>query len=148
MGYNKTKTLAKAGVFIMQKRGENVVREFYIENETGQRFSMMNIEKGCFLSSPTGLGYSYDTQYSQIGNDFLQNIRKLTQGQVGGELIFKKYDNYKKFVDFIESAIFLKLVYKIPFENGFTEFFKDIDISNIDKSEIRNRWGFKSSCNI
>ena len=132
----------------MQKRGEKVVREFYIENETGQRFSMMNIEKGCFLSSPTGLGYSYDTQYSQIGNDFLQNIRKLTQGQVGGELIFKKYDNYKKFVDFMESAIFLKLVYKIPFENGFTEFFKDIDISNIDKSEIRNRWGFKSFCNI
>lgn len=132
----------------MQKRGEKVVREFYIENETGQRFSMMNIEEGCFLSSPTGLGYSYDTQYSQIGNDFLQNIRKLTQGQIGGELIFKKYDNYKKIVDFIESAIFLKLVYKIPFENGFTEFFKDIDISNIDKSEIRNRWGFKSSCNI
>lgn len=132
----------------MQKRGEKVVREFYIENETGQRFSMMNIEEGCFLSSPTGLGYSYDIQYSQIGNDFLQNIRKLTQGQIGGELIFKKYDNYKKLVDFIESANFLKLVYKIPFENGFTEFFKDIDISNIDKSEIRNRRGFKSSCNI
>lgn len=132
----------------MQKRGEKVVREFYIENETGQRFSMMNIEEGCFLSSPTGLGYSYDIQYSQIGNDFLQNIRKLTQGQIGGELIFKKYDNYKKLVDFIESANFLKLVYKIPFENGFTEFFKDIDISNIDKSEIRNRYGFKSSCNI
>lgn len=132
----------------MQKRGEKVVREFYIENETGQRFSMMNIEEGCFLSSPTGLGYSYDTQYSQIGNDFLQNIRKLTQGQIGGELIFKKYDNYKKFVDFIESAIFLKLVYKIPFKNGFTEFFKDIDISNIDKSEIRNRWSFKSSYNV
>lgn len=132
----------------MQKRGEKVVREFYIENETGQRFSMMNIEEGCFLSSPTGLGYSYDTQYSQIGNDFLQNIRKLTQGQIGGELIFKKYDNYKKLVDFIESANFLKLVYKIPFENGFTEFFKDIDISNIDKSEIRNRRSFKSACNI
>ena len=125
-----------------------MVREFYIENETGQRFSMMNIEEGCFLSSPTGLGYGYDIQYSQIGNDFLQNIRKLTQGQIGGELIFKKYDNYKKLVDFIESANFLKLVYKIPFKNGFTEFFKDIDISNIDKSEIRNRWGFKSSCNI
>lgn len=132
----------------MQKRGEKVVREFYIENETGQRFSMMNIEEGCFLSSPTGLGYSYDIQYSQIGNDFLQNIRKLTQGQIGGELIFKKYDNYKKLVDFIESANFLKLVYKIPFENGFTEFFKDIDISNIDKSEIRNRRSFKSSCSV
>ena len=39
-----------------------MVREFYIENETGQRFSMMNVEKGCFLSSPSGLGDSYDIQ--------------------------------------------------------------------------------------
>ena len=125
-----------------------MVREFYIENETGQRFSMMDIEKGCFLSSPSGLGYSYDIQYAQIGNDFIQNIRKLTQGQIGGELIFKKYDNYKKFIDFVESTEILKFVYKVPFDNGFTEYFKDIDISNVDKSEIRHRWSSKSSCNI
>lgn len=125
-----------------------MVREFYIENETGQRFSMMDVEKGCFLSSPTGLGYSYDIQYAQIENNFIQNIRKLIQGQFGGELIFENYDNYKKFIDFVESAIFLKFVYKVPFENGFTEYFKDIDISNVDKSEIRYRWRFKSSCDI
>lgn len=113
-----------------------MVREFYIENETGQRFSMMNIEEGCFLNSPSGLGYGYDTQYSQIGNDFIQNIRKLVQGQISGELIFKNYDNYKNFIDFIEGSENLKFVYKVPFENGFTEYFKDIDISNIDKSEI------------
>ena len=133
---------------LCSKRGEKVVREFYIENETGQRFSMMNVEEGCFLSSPSGLGYSYDIQYAQIGNDFIQNIRKLTQGQISGELIFKKYDNYKKFIDFVESTEILKFVYKVPFENGFTEYFKDIDISNVDKSEIRHRWSFKSSCDV
>lgn len=132
----------------MLKRGVKVVREFYIENETGQRFSMMNIEEGCFLNAPTGLGYSYDTQYSQIGNDFIQNIRKLTQGQIGGELIFKNYDNYKNFVNFVESTNFLKFVYKVPYENGFTEYFKDIDISSIDKTEKRSKWRFKCSCNV
>lgn len=116
-----------------------MVREFYIENETGQRFSMMNVEEGCFLSSPTGLGYGYETEYSQIGNDFIPNIRKITQGQVGGELIFKDYDFYKNFVDFVESAEFLKFVYKVPLENGFTEYFKDIDISIVDKTEKRHR---------
>lgn len=125
-----------------------MVREFYIENEIGQRFSMMDTGESCFLSSPTGLGYSYDTQYVQIGNNFIQNIRKLTQGKIGGELIFDKYDNYKKFIDFVESTNFLKFVYKVPFENEFTEYFKDIDISNVDKSEIRYRWGSKSSCDI
>lgn len=125
-----------------------MVREFYIENETGQRFSMMDMDKGCFLNSPTGLGYSYDTQYVQIGNNFIQNIRKLTQGKIEGELIFNKYDNYKKIIDFVESTNYLKFVYKVPFEDGVKEYFKDIDISNVDKGEIRHRWIFKSSCNI
>lgn len=112
-----------------------MVREFYIENDTGQRFSMMNIEEGCFLNSPTGLGYGYDIEYSQIGDEFIQNIRKITQGQVNGELIFKNYDNYKNFIDFIESTETLKLVYRVPFNDGFTEYFKDIDISSVEKSE-------------
>lgn len=115
-----------------------MVREFYIENQLGQRFSMMNIEEGCFFSSPNGLGYGYDIQYSQIGDNFIQNIRRITQGQINGESIFKNYDNYKKFIDFVESANFLKLVYKVPFQNGFTEYFKDIDISTIEKGEKRH----------
>ena len=113
-----------------------MVREFYMENETGQRFSMMDIEKGCFLSSPNVLGYSYDIEYEQIGDNFIQNIRKLTQGQISGELIFKKYDNYKLFVDFIEGAVSLKIVYKVPFNEGYIEYFKDIDISTVEKGEI------------
>lgn len=113
-----------------------MVREFYIENETGQRFSMMDIGSGCFLSSPSGLGYSYDIEYAQIGDNFIQNIRRLTQGQISGELIFKTYEKYKEFVDFIESAINLKFVYKIPLKKGIIEYFKDIDISSVEKSEI------------
>lgn len=132
----------------MLKRGVKVVREFYIENETGQRFSMMNIEEGCFLNEPSGLGYSYDIEYSQIGNDFIQNIRTLVQGQISGELIFKNYDNYKNFIDFVESSEKLKFVYKVPFEDGFKEYFKDIDVSNVDKGEKRIKWVFSSSCDI
>lgn len=112
-----------------------MVRHFFLENEKGQRFSMMDVEKGCFLSSPSGLGYSYDIEYAQIGDNFLQNIRKLSQGRISGELVFKKYENYKKIIDFIESAESLKFVYKVPYEMGYTEYFKDIDISDIDKSE-------------
>lgn len=59
----------------------------------------------------------------------------MTQGSIAGELVFKSYDNYKKIIDFIESAESLKFVYKVPYENGFIEYFKDIDISNIDKTE-------------
>lgn len=113
-----------------------MVREFYIENELGQRFSMMDIEKCCFLSSPTGLGYSNDIQFIQIENEFIENIKKIAQGQISGELIFKKYDNFKKLVDFVEGAENLKLVYKLPLENETIEYFKDIDIATIEKGEI------------
>lgn len=43
-----------------------MVREFYLINELGQSFSMMNIEEGCFLDEPSGLGYEYDNKYEQI----------------------------------------------------------------------------------
>ena len=72
-----------------------MVREFYIENDKGQRFSMMDIENSCFLNSPSGLGYSYNTEYAQIGDNFIQNIRKITQGSISGELIFNDSDMKK-----------------------------------------------------
>lgn len=113
-----------------------MVREFYIENELGQRFSMMDIEKCCFLSSPTGLGYSNDIQFIQIENDFIEDIKKIAQGQISGELIFKKYDNFKKFIDFIEGANELKLVYKVPLESETIEYYKDVNVSTVEKGEF------------
>ncbi len=113
-----------------------MVREFYIENGLGQRFSMMDIEKCCFLSSPTGLGYSNNIQFIQIENDFIEDIKRIAQGQISGELIFKKYDNFKKFIDFIEGLEDLKLVYRIPLENETIEYYKDIDVSTVEKGEF------------
>ena len=112
-----------------------MVREFYIENELGQRFSLMDVENDCFLNSPNGLGYSYNIEYSQIGNNFIQNIKKISQGRIAGELVFVSYENYKSFVDFVESANNLKIVYRVPFQGGYSEYFKDIDVSSIEKSE-------------
>ena len=81
------------------------------------------------------MGYSYNTEYSQIGDNFIQNIRKLAQGQISGELVFKNYDNYRNFINFVESANSLKFVYIIPFENGTIEYFKDVDIASVEKGQ-------------
>ena len=125
-----------------------MVREFYIENDLGQRFSLMDVENYSFLNSPSGLGYSYNSEYVQIENNFIQSVIKLAQSQISGDLVFKSYENYKNFVNFIQSANFLKLAYKLPYENGVKEFFKDIDISNVDKTEKRIKWLFNRSCDI
>ena len=114
-----------------------MVREFKLVNEKGQEYSLMDIENYCLLTEPSGLGYQYSTEYEQLGNTFIQNLRRLEQGQISGMVNFKKYDNYKKLVDFIESSESLKFAYKIPFKNGAKEYLKDVNIQSISKTQIQ-----------
>lgn len=114
-----------------------MVRGFRLLNEKGQEFSMMDIYNYCLLSEPSGLGYSYNTEYEQLGNTFVENIRKAEKGQFDATISFLKYDNYKNFIDYIESSEELRLAYKIPFEIGEKEYLRDIQIQSISKSEIQ-----------
>ena len=114
-----------------------MVREFKLVNEKGQEYSLMNINDYCLLTEPTGLGYSYSTEYERLGNTFIANLRKVEQGQINGIVNLLKYDNYKNFIDFIESSEKLKFSYKIPFEQGVKEYFKDVNIQSVPKSEIQ-----------
>lgn len=114
-----------------------MVREFKLVNEKGQEYSLMDIENHALLTEPSGLGYSYSTEYEQLGNTFITNLRKIEQGQVAGQVNFLKYDNYKALVDFIEQSEQLRISYIIPYENGQKEYFKDIQIQSLSKSEIQ-----------
>lgn len=114
-----------------------MVREFKLINENGQEYSLMDIERYCLLTDPSGLGFSYTTEYEQLGNTFISNLRKLEQGQISGTVNFLSYDNYKNFVDFIERAESLKFAYKIPFKNSSKEYFKDVNIQSLTKTQIQ-----------
>lgn len=112
-----------------------MVREFKLLNEKGQSFSLMDIENYCLLTEPTGLGYTYSTEYEQLGNTFVENLRKLEQGQINAVANFLYYDNYKNFIDFIEMSESLVLAYKIPFKDKQEEYLRNINIQTIGKSE-------------
>lgn len=112
-----------------------MVREFKLVNEKGQEYSLMDIYNHCLLTDPSGLGYSYSTEYEQLGNTFVTNLRKFEQGQISGTANFLSYDNYKNLVDFIEASESLRFSYKIPFQNGQKEYFKDIQIQSITKTQ-------------
>lgn len=115
-----------------------MVREFYLENEIGQRFSLMDIKNGCLLTNPEGLGFSRNLTYEQVADDFVENINKLNQAQISGEINFLNYDNYRKFTDFILRANALKLIYIMPTsEDQQEEYFKNIKISELTKTEIK-----------
>ena len=114
-----------------------MVRGFRLLNEKGQEFSMMDIHNYCLLTDPNGLGLSYYTEYEQLGNTFIEILRKIEQKPITAAVNFTKYDNFKKFIDFIEDSDELKLAYKVPYENGEKEYFKDIEIQEISKTQIQ-----------
>ena len=114
-----------------------MVRGFRLINEKGQEFSMMDIENYCLLTEPTGLGFSYETDYEQLGYTFIQKARKLLQGQLPAKINFLNYDNYRKLIDFIQDSESIRLVYKVPYKNREKEYYRDLDINILTKSEMQ-----------
>ena len=114
-----------------------MVREFKLINEKGQSYSLMDIKNYCLLTEPGGLGYSYNTQYEQLGNTFISNLRSINQGKINGQVNFLSYDNFKSLVDFIEGSEQLKFYYKVPITDGVREYYKDIQIQSLTKTEMQ-----------
>jgi hypothetical protein len=112
-----------------------MVREFNLINEKGKTFSLMDIENYVLLTDPAGLGYRYYTEYEKVGTAFLVNKREIEQQPITGIVNSLKYDNIKKLGDYIESSKNLRFQYKIPFENGAKEYYKDIKIQELTKSQ-------------
>lgn len=104
---------------------------------SGQKYSLMDINNYCLLTDPTGLGYSYTTEYEQLGDTFVENFGKITQGQIPATVNFLSYDNFRDFVNFIEGSESLRFAYKIPFKDGAKEYLKDVKIQSLTKSQIQ-----------
>lgn len=114
-----------------------MVREFKLINEKGQEFSMMDIENFCLLTEPSGLGYSYSREYKKLGHTFVETFGSIEQGQIPATVNFLNYDNYRNFVEFIEKSENLKIGYKIPFKDKQKEYYKDINLQMLTKTEIQ-----------
>lgn len=112
------------------------IRNFYFENELGERIDCQDIDGNLFLYEVTGLGYEEEIDYIQVGNSFVENSRKIKQNQIDGELEFYNmtYDEYSNFVNFILNAKELKLIY-VPKTTNRTEYYRDIDLFKIEKLE-------------
>ena len=113
-----------------------MTRKFSIINEKGQEYPLNDLKNYAFLTSPNGLGSSYKTEYQNIGDVFIEDIRKHNQGNMTADLNFRNYDNYNKFVNFIELSEKISLLYEIPFETKpQRKFYIDVNIQSIGKSE-------------
>ena len=111
-----------------------MIRQFYLENEYGQRWDLNNPATG-LLISPEGLGYSMESSYVPIGHSFIQNYFKESQQAVTGTVMFGSTAPYvacNKFIGFTNAASELKLIYK----TDAGEYYRDVDLVEFGKSEI------------
>lgn len=116
------------------------IRRFLLENEKGQQFRMDNLNEGCFLVSPSNLGYSYEADFVRLGYSFIENNREIQQKNPSGTAYFKSYDKVKEFIDFVENSNELKWIYIIPFESEEKKYYRDVTIVKLDKTEKSGKW--------
>ena len=118
------------------------MRKFYLENEIGSRLPL-NGEEGIFLSNPAGLGMTMPSDFADIHYGFFREVSKNTEPQstVTCDLVFigeNAYADYRSFVDWCNGSVSLHLIYK-PY--GTTEFYRDVYISYLTKTELTDtRW--------
>lgn len=111
------------------------IRNFYFENELGERIDCQKIDGNLFLHNVSGLGFEKNIEYVKIGNSYVKNKDTLIQNIITGELDFydMTYDEYISFIDFVLTAKELKLVY-IPKRKNRKEFYRDIDLIKIEQN--------------
>lgn len=112
------------------------IRNFYLENEKGNKIDFQAFDGGIFLYKVSGLGYEENISYEQVGDTFIPINKQLVQKPIEGTLEFDEnsYNEYHKFVNFINRSKNLKLIY-VPKLTNRIEFYRDIDFIRIDKSE-------------
>lgn len=113
------------------------VRKFGLINEKGEEYSLMDIQNYCLLTEPEGLGYDYSIEYERVGNMFVENTRNLNQNTITGTLNTIGYENYFKFIEFIEHSEKLRFHYVIPYTENTAEYYRDVDFESISKTEIQ-----------
>ncbi len=118
------------------------MRKFYIENENGSRLPL-NGETGIFFSNPAGLGLTLPTDFADIHKGFFRSTagESEPQGTITGDLVFigeNAYADYRDFVNWCSTSVSLHLIY-LPY--GTTEFYRDIQIGYLTKTELtETRW--------
>lgn len=106
--------------------------KFYIMNEKAVRYDLNSPEKGVF-TAPDGFGVAYSSNYLSVGNIWAAESRKLEQPTPSGKIVFplKPYQTFNDFINFINAATGLVLVYQPAGLDK--EYFADIDIVSIKK---------------
>lgn len=104
------------------------MRSFKLRNAAGYEYDLTDKEH--FLYDPSDLGFSYDTDYQQVGPQFIQISETLKQPKPSGIIKFNDYAEYTAFIKFIQKRP-LVLTYK----PDHAEFRLNCKVASLEKAE-------------
>lgn len=105
------------------------VRNFKLLNKFGQEYDMTRPD--ALFHSPTGLGWGRSATASRVGDAYIITGRSENKSAPSGEMVFRTYQEYKKFLLFCQIGG-LTLAYK-PIDKWQ---YLDVEVA-IDKDEIK-----------
>lgn len=105
--------------------------KFYFENEEKQRLNLQG--EDYLIVDLSGLGMSNDTQYTKIGNTFVNHYLDMVQNEIVFGVVFvppNVHDKLQTFSSFINGAKSLYLIYE-PSTTKKVEYRRDVDIVGV-----------------
>lgn len=114
------------------------VRQFWLENANGIKYSLHRVES--FLNTPSGLGYGVDISTFKLGDSNVIATEEYNLGSVEGEILFmeereKAYQQYFQFAQFLYARP-ITLHYVPP--NTFDGYHCQVRITNVEKGEVNS----------
>lgn len=109
------------------------MRKFYVENENNQRFSLWG--NRVYMVEPSGLGIKHEASYIRIGKSFLRNKLQIAQSEIGGKIEFIDPGANRRFNEFYNFCAAASELYLVYDPGDGTEYIRDIDITEIGKTE-------------
>lgn len=108
-------------------------RKFKLINSVGAEYDLCDLNHA--LYSPDGLGFNKNIDSVQVGSAFAPVEDKLNQQTITGEIVFKSYEYYSEFNDFISSG---ELTFAYQPRNYDIWYYRSCKVKRLDKSEINS----------
>lgn len=110
------------------------MRKFYLRNASGEEYDLQDRTKVLFVN-PTGLGFSEQDVFQQVGNSFVSLDSSYSQMTIGGDVVFLGEDPYKTYYDFARFLSKSPLIMRYVPSDGM-EYFIRLKATSLDKAEV------------
>lgn len=106
-----------------------MIREFLLINKNGETYDLNDLSS--FLSEPDNLGVEIETEYEQVGNQYIEIGESIEQKKPSGDIVFS---GYKEFFDFARFAE--KKPLKLRYTTDAGQYFIDVKLKKLEKGEV------------